>query len=79
MQDTQKGQAGNTMIIGVIVGIVAAVVIVMVVIRIRKRSKLKDTLRFSKNPNGDGSSSKDDIESVLDSHFSRSSKKEEKG
>ncbi|AIF83176.1 Protocadherin [Candidatus Nitrososphaera evergladensis SR1] len=77
-QNTQQSQAGSTMMIGVIAGIIAAVVIAVVVIRMRKKSKLKHTLQFSKQQNGDGSGSNDDIESVLDSHLGSGSKKEEK-
>ena len=74
-ENTEQTQAaGSMMMIGVIAGIIAAAVIAVVAIRMRKKSKLKRTLQFSKQ-NGDNKG--DDIESVLDSHFGSSNKKEE--
>ena len=67
----QAQAAGTMMMVGVIAGVIAAVVIAVVVIRMRKKSKLKHTLQFSKQNGNNGGG--DDIESVLDSHLGGSS------
>jgi hypothetical protein len=60
----------SPVIIATVAGIIAVIIAAVLFIRTRKRSKLKRTLQFSKQNGNNGQ----DIESVLDSQLSSSSK-----
>ncbi len=72
VSNTQQMQATNSMAMGIIAAIVIGGIVAVVVVRMRKSSKLKQKLDFSKQKhdnNNNGGNGGDDIESVLDSHL----------